>query len=203
MKLSAVFIVGILILPATLFAEKKDDTVDFVQAFLKVETGQIPPKLIPRFMDVDAAVLPEKMRPQFEAKKTELEVLQKIAAGKKKWGARRAGKDPIESCGSKKKSATFIAYMKQMGFFEITAEEVEMLEKKTKCNFCELAEEFSFTPVIKIPKKKKNKKKGKEKNVYLLHMKDPLEAYVGQYRQTGNVRSSTNFFGASSLSACH
>ena len=185
--------------PGAFCAEEKDDTVEFVEAFLKADTAQIPPALIPRFMSVDAESLPKKIRSRFEAKKEELNVLRKIAEGRRKAPIRRAGQDPPEGCERKKKDAAFIAWMLRMGFFEITEDESEWLQKRTRCNFCELAEEFSFTPIVELPKKKG----GREKNRYLLHMKDPLEAYIGQYRKTGGAKEGTNFFSGGFLGACH
>lgn len=175
------------------------DEIKLVEYVTRTDTSELNPALIPPFMKINPEALPGKLRMPYEAKRDELEVLAKLAEGRKKPPIRRAGQEPMETCMREKKPKKYVDMLTgMMGFFEIYEDEVEFLQKKTNCSFCELAEEFSFTPILQLPEKKKEKPKKR----YLLHIKDPLEAYVGQYRKSGGAKSGTNFFATGFMGAC-
>lgn len=156
-----------------------------VKAFVKMPTDSLPPGSIDRFMAVEAQALPKDLRRPFEAKKLELQSLRDIALAKKRGFVRMPEKD----CAiPKERENREIDLLLLAGFLPIDEDEESFLMDKTKCTEHDLMCEFSLL----IALEKKGKKTYRR---YFLHSKDPLMAYVGEYRASGKVGGSTNFFG--------
>ena len=154
-----------------------------VKAFIKAPTSSLPPDSIERFISVDGAVLPKKLRRPYEAKKLELQTLRNISRSRKR-GMMRT---PEADCSAPPESRGRTAgLLKLAGFEEISEEEEAFLMKETKCTEEELMCEFSLTAAVE--------KKGKRKILrYFLHENDVLFALVGKFR--AGPRGDTNFFG--------
>ncbi|MEK7858858.1 MAG: hypothetical protein AAB320_06910 [Elusimicrobiota bacterium] len=170
-----------------LAAEPLDaDTLAMVTAFVKMKTGDLPPDSIDRFLAVDMAALPEKLRKPFEAKRFELNVLRHMAQ-KKKSGTVRM---PEADCSTPQEAkANQSGIMQMAGFEEIFDNELLYLMKTTLCTERDMMCEFSLQIILeKDPKSKKPHPR------YFLHQKDPLFALVGEYRGTGSSHN-TKFFG--------
>lgn len=175
-------------------ASEDEKLVDY---FAKTPTSDLNPQLIPRFMALDPANVPEKKRPAFFAKKLELKSLRKTMESKTKPPIRRAGLDPVKNCAGEEGDEGMARAMSIGGFAEVYSDEVAMLSEKTKCTECELVEEFTLTRVLVRPDPKTKKKP--VLHLYL-HTKDPLMALVEQYRSgKGN---GTNFFSVGFFGAC-
>ncbi len=171
-------------LPAASPAALDRDTLDMVKAFLQIPTESLPPEHIPRFLAVDPAALPAKLRRPFRAKRLELHALKRIADGRKK-GAARA---PAPDCAIDQEAASGAPGILAMaGFVEISEDEERHLMQRTRCSERELMCEFTLQIAAG--------KKGSGRRLFL-QPKDPLMALVGEYRQFGRVKQ-TNFFGAS------
>lgn len=182
-----------LILASGTHAARLDaDTLAMVEAFLKVPTASLPPDSIERFISLESADLPKKLRRPYEAKKLELLTLRNIARSKKK-GLLRT---PEAGCSAPPENQGRQAgVLKLAGFQEISEEEKLFLEKETSCTEQELVCEFSLTVVVE--------KKGKQKRWrYFLHENDPVFALVAQFR-AGPRKGGTNFFGLSKPSCLH
>lgn len=178
-------------------AAPPSDDAKLVDYFVKTPTGELDPKLIPHFMELDLSKLDEQRRSGAQAKRLELNMLRKVSQSTTKPPIRRAGQDPLNTCDVQEGDSAFARYLMSMGFERITEDEEKKLEEKTKCTECELTEEFTLTRVI--VKAEPKKKKPAEK-LLLLHAKDPLMAIVSQYRDGhGN---GTNFFSSGFFGAC-
>ena len=180
--------------PAKAAGSPDEKLVDY---FLKTDTGELNPTLIPHFMELDLTKLPERQRAGVRSKRLELNSLRRVSESGKKPPIRRAGQEPLKSCGVEEGTAQLASTMKGMGFMEITDDEEHFLQDKTKCTECELSEEFTLTRVI--VEADKAKKKPAEKFLFI-HSKDPLAALVSQYRDGHN--GGTNFFGVGFFGAC-
>ncbi|MEK7743006.1 MAG: hypothetical protein AAB578_01345 [Elusimicrobiota bacterium] len=179
-------------------AKASSDTVRLVEHFLGVPTIELPPEGVPEFLEVDAKTLPKKLRTPYQAKKEELLALKKIVDGKKKGTVRRQGVEPIGKCGFENTDEAGLGIYSLAGYGPITEEEEAYLMKKTGCTECELADEFS----LKLMSVKSKVKGRKPRTVYLLHAKDPLQVFVGLYRQGAEAPEGTNFFGVSPNPKC-
>lgn len=164
------------------------DTLEMVEAFLKLPIEKMPPEHTGRFVAVRAEQLPERLRKKFEARKLELYTLKQMAANKKRGYIRTPEKDC--AVAEETKAGGPGAY-KMAGYVEIDEPEVEFLMKRTKCTLEDLMCEFSLRITVEI-----KKVRGKENKfrVYMLHNNDPLNALLGEYRSAGESRN-TNFFG--------
>jgi hypothetical protein len=161
------------------------DTLAMVQAFLKLPTDQLPAEHVPRFLDVDPEALPAKLKKPFLARRLELYTLKHLAEGRKKGSIRM----PEENCiAPKEASSRDIHILKIAGYAEITEDEEKFLMKETKCTEHDLMCEFSLQVIL-------DKENKIDKRRLFLHVKDPMSALVGMYRQYGRTRQ-TNFFGA-------
>ncbi|MBI5241330.1 MAG: hypothetical protein HY926_12730 [Elusimicrobia bacterium] len=167
-------------------APAADDKVKLVQAFLDMPTAELPADLVPEFLAVDPATLPEKLREPFAAKRLELYALKQIVGGKKRGAVRM----PEENCAIEKEAKADSARILMMaGFGPITEDEERFVMDKTNCTERDLMCEFSLQIVgVKAAKKKPAHR------LLFLHLRDPLMALVGQYREMGRVKQ-TNFFG--------
>ncbi|MFH2201725.1 MAG: hypothetical protein ABIJ96_01280 [Elusimicrobiota bacterium] len=174
------------------------DTVKLVEYFIKADTSELDPTLIPRFMAIDPGSLPLKLRVQHRAKKAELEALRKISANRRKAPIRRAGQEapsPAE-CEPEKGTLQYVKMMTQMGFEEISDDELNHLMQRTRCSECELMVESSLKVTL-VPTGKKN---GLVRYNFL-SANDPWMAIIAAYRNTGSG-GGTNFFGSFN-GACH
>lgn len=176
---------ALLAAPALGAAKLDADTLAMVRVFLKMPTENLPPDNIDRFLAVDADALPKKLRKPFLAKRLELYTFRQLAEGKKRGPYRAPGHDcarPQEAAGNT------VGILLMAGYEKITPAEELYLEKKTECTEMQLMCEFTLQLIIS----------GKGRNAdrqYLLHVKDPLMAYLGEYR-AGAKNNPTNFFGS-------
>lgn len=203
----ALLLVGLLALPghaakpkaaaAPKEAPPANDDEKLVDYFLKSETPDLDPKAIPRFMAIDLAPMSPGRRSGAQAKRAELKALRKSMESTTKPPIRRAGQDPLESCGVEEGSAQQAKIMQNIGFMPVTQDEVAFLVQRTKCTECELSEEFTYTRLI-VPGDKA-KKIPAEKHMFV-HAKDPLMALVSQYR--GGGKGGTDFFSVGFFGAC-
>lgn len=175
-------------------AAEEDKLIDY---FLKTDTSELNFQLIPRFMELDMAKVPEKKRPAVRGKRLELNALRKSMESKTKPPIRRAGLEPPKGCDVEEGDESLPKTMKSVGFEPISEDESHMLQDKTKCSECELVEEFTLTRILVRADPKK--KKPAEKHLFL-HGKDPLMALVSQYRD--GKSGGTNFFGVGFFGAC-
>lgn len=162
-------------------AETDRKIVDYV---LKTPTPELDAKLANRFLDLDAAAMPKKKRESVRAKQLELNVLLKIAQGKKKGGIRWPASN---ECARKVYAPADISALLMAGFVEVEEDAVDYIERKTNCTEADLACEFTLSIVVEP------RKKGPPLKRYFLHERDPLEALVGEHR--GGVGGQTRFFG--------
>lgn len=167
-------------------AEKLDkDTLEMVEAFLKIPTEKLPPPHIGKFLAVDPAALPEKLRGKFEAKRLELRTMQHIAKKKVQGSIRMV---EAKACAAPEETtATGAAVYKAAGYIEIEWSDVEYCMTRTKCTIEDLMCEFSLRILVET-------RKGKKFNRYFVHERDPLQAVIEEGRTVGRNRN-TNFFG--------
>lgn len=195
--LLAALLLGVLpAMAAPAKAKKADpDTLRLVKLFIEVPTGELPVEAIEQFLTVDSDTLPIKLKKPFQAKKLELMTLKHMADTQKGGNARTYSGDCAPPPGSKEADLSILRFG---GFWsEITEEEEQFLLKRTDCTEQELLCEFS----LQIALGKPPKKGGKRKRHYFLHPKDPLMAYVGEYR-AGVELQPTRFFGSGGSITC-
>ena len=162
-----------------------EDALAMVKAFLKMPTAQLPAAHIPKFLAVDPAALPEKLRQPFWAKRLELYTLKQLADGKKKGGVRM----PEEDCSIPKDTrSTSAGPLRRAGYEEISGLEEDYVMEQTECTEHDLMCEFT----LQILAPSRGMKEGHGRRLFL-HQNDPLFAMVALYRQHG--RASTRFFG--------
>jgi hypothetical protein len=192
-----------LLLQAAPALAASSDTVRMVELFLKAPTADLPPDAVPSFMAVDPASLPKRLRGSYLAKRAELDALKRLAQGGKKGYFRRMGSDKKAVCDKEQRDPTgnLPGYLARLGFITITEDDLLCLMQKTKCNECELQEEFSLTSII-VPSRDKGKGKPKDERKLLLHPLDPLNAIVGVCREGKQKVGGTDFFGISVSAAC-
>lgn len=167
------------------------ETVKFAEYFVKTDSGDLDPELVPQFMNILPETLPRRLRDPVKAKKAELRALLKISQAKKKPPIRRAGQEPLEDCEFIEGTRELVRVQQKMGFEIIPEDEEIWLMNQTRCTECELVDEFSLT-IIVVPGDRK-KKRPAEKYL-LMHQRDPLMALLAQYRQGKNNPRGTNFF---------
>lgn len=180
-------------------AKASSATVKLVEFFVKTPTGDLPPEQVPDFLAVDSATLPQKLQTPYESKKFELLALKKNSDAKYKPPLRLLGKESAasdENCGPPRDMATHKLLL-QVGFAEVTEDEVQYLMQETKCTECELRTEFTLTIVATPPAKKG----GKKQLHYLFHANDPIMTLLATYR-SGTKTPNTNFFGISAGPKC-
>lgn len=191
--------IGALVAPASAKKKRKNpskDTIKLVEYVIKAETAELDHTMIPPFMKVVVETLPRKLRARYKAKRAELNALRKIARNKKKGLIRRAAVTDEAKCDPEKGTKRYINALRQMGFEQISEDELEHIMKKTRCSECELYEESSLKVVL-VPAKKK---KALPTRYLFISPNDPWMALVAEFR--GGGRGGTNFFG-SYHAACH
>ena len=172
------------------------NTVEMVEAFLKMETSALPAESIPDFLRIDADSLPERLQDRYRVKKMELEALRISMESKRKPPIRRMGMAPATDCDPEKGSKAVVKYLVQSGFEKLTPDEVKFVGDRTRCSECELVEEFGLKMVL-IPAVKKKKPEIE----YLMHASSPAMTLVAQFR--GGGKGGTNFFSIGFAGACH
>ncbi|MCX5795016.1 MAG: hypothetical protein NTY77_05950 [Elusimicrobia bacterium] len=166
------------------------DTMEMVKAFVKMPTSELPADSIPRFLAVDPAELPAKLRKSFLAKRVELYTLKQLADGKKRGGVRM----PEADCAVPKEGQSDSAEILLLaGYEEINDLEEDYVLQVTKCTEHDLMCEFS----LQVLAQPKGKKGGPRRRLFL-HQNDPAFALVGLFRQHG--KASTHFFGVGGVS---
>ncbi|PCI31308.1 MAG: hypothetical protein COB53_13470 [Elusimicrobia bacterium] len=174
------------------------DTIELVDKFLEAETSRIPPGAIPGFMKIDYKTLPTRQRVPYQAKKAQLKALRMKIDAKTKPPIRRAGQEPLKDCRPEHGSKQLVDSLKSMGFEQLQPDEVRYLEQKTRCNECELTEEFGLKVIIVPPNKKKKQKYSRR--YYLMHASSPAMALLAAFR--GGSKGGTNFFSMGFFGAC-
>jgi hypothetical protein len=174
------------------------DTLEMVQAFLKLPADQLPSEHIPRFLAVDPASLPKKLRRPFAAKRLELYSLRQLGRAKKK-GSVIVPDDHCEA--PKDAQSRDIALLKSVGYSEITEDEEVWLTKKTRCTEQDMLCEFTLQI---LDEQIGTGKKARRRRRYFLYCGagcDPLMVLVGAYRARANT-NNTQFFGVASGPVC-
>jgi hypothetical protein len=172
------------------------DDAQFVEAFLKIEIARLPPEQIDRFVALDPAALPEKLRERFKARRLELRALKDVAAGKKKGNWRM----PDAKCEIPHDSdAAELKVLGRAGYVEVEEEEVRWVSEKTKCSERDMLCEFTLK---ELDFKTKD---GKSKRRYFLYCRascDPLMVLIGNYRAKVDD-SQSHFFGLAGPTCSH
>lgn len=175
-------------------AETDPATLKMVEFFVESPVADLPSEHIDEFLAVDAAALPKKLREPFQRRKLELLTLKQLSHAKKK-GILIASDDKCEIPHEAKSGE--IKTLKYVGYQEITDDEKEWVEKKTKCTERQMLCDFT----LQIVDEKKPPRRR-----YLLYCKgaacDPLYVLIGLYR--AKLRGeSTKFFGSGGPSCTH
>ena len=187
-----------LALVALLFAAPArcaDDDPQFVEAFLKVEISRLPPEQIDRFVAIDPAALPAKLREPFKARRLELRALRDVAAGKQK-GMWKMSEPECEVPHDS--DAGELSVLKKAGYVEITEEEKDWVSEKTKCSERDMLCQFTLKELDFVLKKKRTRR-------YFLYCRascDPLMVLVGVHRSKVDD-SQSHFFGMAGPTCSH
>lgn len=172
------------------------ETVELVELILKSSLeslSELSSEKIEEFLAVDAESLPKKLRQRFKAKSLELRNWMQMRKGKEKGIIRMPEKNCSPVSGSK---GDEVQVLIMAGFTEITKQEKEYLERKTKCTEEDMMCEFTLQIVVE------KKTKGFKQRRFFLHPRDPLMAFVGEFR-AGAKGGNTNFFGIGGPSCSH
>lgn len=167
-----------------LAAEADKDTIEFVEKVLKTPTENLPPSVVPKYLDIEMSTLPERLRAKAKAKRIELYTLKHLADTQKRGIVRI----PDDNCDIPKDfrsdEARLLAFA---GYGEFTADDVECIKKHTKCTERDLMCEFTLQILIE------KDRKGRKKYRFFFHKNDPVTSAAGACR--GGVGGQTNFFG--------
>ncbi len=188
-----------LLLAQTLFAgtaPAAKDTVDMVEAFVKLPIDQMPADHIDEFVAVDPESLPKKLQKGFKARRLELYTLKQLFKRKKE-GTIISSDD---SCAVPHEAKSGeIGLLTMVGYVEIFEDEKRWLEDKTKCTERDMMCNFTLQIVDDVVKKKKVRK-------YFLYCKgaacDALMVLVGAHRSQV-AGKQTNFFGSGAPVCTH
>ena len=188
----------LLAVPGARAAEATQDTVEMVEAFVKLPIDQLPSDHIDDFVAVDPESLPKRLRRGFKARKLELYTLKQMAR-RKKYGNLVSGDDGCAAPHEGKSGE--IGILMSVGYQEITEDEKLWLEQKTRCTEQNMLCEFT----LQIVDEKGTKKKKAERR-YFLYCKgaacDALMVLVGAHRARADGKQ-TNFFGTGSPTCTH
>ncbi len=158
--------------------------IQMVEYMLKTPTGEADPVLVSGFMSLDATALPKKLRDKARGKQMEIGALVKINKGKKRGPLRIIA----PGCEVKRYGPEGVRVMQLIqDNSEIAIEEEEYIEKRGQCTEDQLICEFTLNVVV-IPQPGKKPIKR-----YWLMEKDPMMAWIGEFRARGAV-TSTNYF---------
>ncbi|OGR86801.1 MAG: hypothetical protein A3J74_06395 [Elusimicrobia bacterium RIFCSPHIGHO2_02_FULL_57_9] len=169
------------------------ETVKLAELFLKAPLDSLPPESIDFFMALDASALPVKLQRPFKVRRLEIKTARKLSEGGKKGNFRII---QTECEVTEDADEMDIRVLQSVGFMEITEEEKEHLEQRTKCTERDMLCEFS----LKILKHKTADKTIRRR--YFLHGRDPLMVLVGAFRNKIKD-SNTPFFGSGAGPTCH
>ena len=174
------------------------DTLEMVEAFLKLPAEQLPAAYIPRFLAVDPAALPKKLRRPYEARRLELYSLKQLGQTRKKGNILL----PDDHCEAPKEAKSQdIAVLKMAGYVEITEDEEIWLTQRTRCTEQDMLCEFTLQI---LDEKVGSGKKARPRRRYFLFCHvgcDPLMVLVGVHREHIND-PNTNFFGTGAGPVC-
>ncbi len=177
-------------------ARAADDDAQFVEAFLKIDVPRLPAEQIGRFVAIEPATLPEKLREPFKARRLELRALRDLASGKKKGPWRMPQSDceiPHDS------DAGELAVLKRAGYVEVEEEEMRWVGDKTKCSERDMLCEFTLK---ELDFKTKDKKTRRRYFLYCRASCDPLMVLIGAHRSKVDD-SQTHFFGMAGPTCNH
>lgn len=166
-------------------AADEADRIKLVEYMLKTPTGDADPKLVAPFMQIDTSALPKKYQRKAQAKQIEIQMLMKIAKGKKKGPFRYP-----EACQAKRYYGELGLQTMAMiiGNVEVEPEEIDYIRLKTNCTEEQLICEFSLNVVV-LPAKGKAPARIK----YFLMETDPLMALVAEKRGGGGSAGNRYF----------
>lgn len=168
------------------------ETVKLAEQFIKAPADKLPLGSIEFFMALDAETLPIKLQTPFKAKRLGIKTGLRLSEGAKKGNFRMTSDKHCEQPEDEKN----IQLLAMVGYAEISQDEKEHLEERTKCTEQDMLCEFT----LKIVNFKRPDKTIKHR--YFLHSKDPLMMLVDIYRR--KLRdNSTNFFGSGGGPTCH
>ncbi|MBI3551090.1 MAG: hypothetical protein HY077_01115 [Elusimicrobia bacterium] len=180
---------AVIFAPCAGAADADKDTVEMVEAFIKLPVDRLPVEHIDRFVAVDPETLPKKLRQGFKAKKLELYTFKQLAH-RKKVGTIISGDDNCAVPHEGKSNEISVLLM--VGYQEITEDEKIWVGNKTKCTERDMLCEFS----LQVVDEKGSKKKAARRR-YFLYCKascDPLMVLIGAHRDRADGKQ-TNFFG--------
>lgn len=167
------------------------DQVKLARYVLDTPTNEAAPALVNRFLDLDPARLPKKMRGDAATKQLEIKTLLKLHDTKKKGSIL----NPVPGCNSAsgiRKTADIPAYQ-FIGYGEIFEEERAEVEKRTLCNEDDMVCQFSLVIFHdgnpKVPRR------------LFMHGQDPLMGIIAASR--GKAGGQTNFFGSGAITCAH
>lgn len=156
---------------------------------MKAPVEKLPPDSIPEFMAIAPADYPKKLKEKALNRRHELEAMQRVGQRKK------AGMiiDSVSNCEVPREGSELdIRTLAMAGYVEISENEKEYVQQRTKCTERDLLCRFT----LQIRDKKL--KKGEVLRRYFLYCRascDPLMVMIAAYRE--HIRDkNTPFFGA-------
>jgi hypothetical protein len=170
------------------------DTVKMVEFFIKAPVESLPAEHVDEFLAVDPDSLSKTLRTKFKAKRLELYTL-KVLAHRKKYGTIISAEENCEVPHEAKSGE--IDLLKRVGYQEITEDEEQWVQRKTKCSERKMLCEFTLQ-IVDDSGGPKNKKRVRRR--YFLYCKnacDPLYVLIGAHRAQADGKQ-TDFFGVGS-----
>lgn len=169
-------------------AEEPDEEtrVKTAQYMLKTPLDEANQTVVQAFMKLDTKTLPPKLRDKARAKQLEIDAVVKIHKGKKKGPFRFPAACEIKRYEGPE-GIRVMGYI--IGNTEITEEEEQYLELKGNCTEEQLICEFSLNVVLI-----KRKDKPTLRRYFMMEM-DPLMAWVAEKRG-GGASAGNNYFQA-------
>jgi hypothetical protein len=175
-----------------------EDTLAMVKAFLRMPTEQLPPEHIPKFLALDPAALPKKLRRPFEAKRLELYSLKQLGQTRKQGNILM----PDDHCEVPKEAKSQdVSLLMMAGYKEITEDEEIWVGQRTRCTEHDMLCDFSLQI---LDERVGSGKKARRRRRYFLFCSlacDPLMVLVGVHRAHVND-PNTNFFGTGAGPVC-
>jgi len=188
------FLLWAALLPGAAAAPADTDTVKMVEFFIKAPVESLPADHIDEFLAVDSDFLPQKMRVKFKAKKLELYTLKQLAH-RKKYGTIISAEETCEVPHEAKSGE--IDLLKMVGYQEITEDEEQWVQQKTKCSERKMLCEFTLQIVDENVGTKNRKKVRRRYFLYCKNACDPLYVLVGAHRAQADGKQ-TDFYGVGS-----
>jgi hypothetical protein len=188
------FLLWAALLPGAAAAPADTDTVKMVEFFIKAPVESLPADHIDEFLAVDSDFLPQKMRVKFKAKKLELYTLKQLAH-RKKYVTIISAEETCEVPHEAKSGE--IDLLKMVGYQEITEDEEQWVQQKTKCSERKMLCEFTLQIVDENVGTKNRKKVRRRYFLYCKNACDPLYVLVGAHRAQADGKQ-TDFYGVGS-----